>query len=181
MNDADDLDLQAGEYVLGTLSGEERARFAQRMAANPALRKMVQAWERRLGPMAERLPPVEPASGSFATIERRLDAEQDANSRTIRADVGEWLEVAPGVTMKRLHQDNDDAVKSVLLRLLPGASLPPHDHPHSEECLVIEGEITIGDLHLGAGDFHVAYPGSPHDAIRSRRGALLYVRGVLAA
>jgi quercetin dioxygenase-like cupin family protein len=180
--DADSLDLLAGEYVLGTLRGDARRRFAERLARDPALARLVAAWERRLAPLAESVPPAPPPAGARAAIERRLEAEFSAEgSRTIRADSGDWTEIAPGVTMKRLYREPGDARESVLLRLLPGATLPAHEHPQSEECLVLEGAIDIGELHLAAGDFHVALPGAPHDRIHSRRGALLFIRGTLAA
>jgi quercetin dioxygenase-like cupin family protein len=180
--DAESLDLFAGEYVLGTMRGDARKRFAERMARDPALARLVAAWEKRLAPLADAVPPQAPPPGNLAAVERRLDAEfSAAGSRTIRADSGDWSEIAPGVAMKRLYREPGDGRESVLLRLLPGATLPAHEHPQSEECLVLEGAIDIGELHLAAGDFHVALPGAPHDRIHSRRGALLFIRGALAA
>jgi quercetin dioxygenase-like cupin family protein len=35
--------------------------------------------------------------------------------------------------------------------LYPGASLPAHDHPADEECLVLEGEVMLGDIVGRAG------------------------------
>ena len=39
----EELDIAAAEYVLGTLSAEERADFAQRLEREPALREAVRA------------------------------------------------------------------------------------------------------------------------------------------
>lgn len=182
MTDADrNDDVLAGEYVLGTLAGAEREHFKARLRHDAGLQDLVAAWERRLGALAERVAPAPPPKNSFAAIERRIGAEAKPGSRTIRGDAGEWSEIEPGVAMKRLFRSPDDESTSFLLRLLPGAVLPPHPHPSNEECLVIDGEITIGELRLGAGDYHVAFRGSPHDVIRSERGALLFIRGALHA
>jgi anti-sigma-K factor RskA len=53
----------AGEYVLGTLSGTERAAVAAQLATDPALRAAVDAWEERLLPLTALAPPVEPSAG----------------------------------------------------------------------------------------------------------------------
>ena len=58
----------------------------------------------------------------------------------------------------------------------PGASLPAHDHPADEECLVLEGEVMLGDILGRAGDYHLAPKGLPHGTITSKTGALLFIR-----
>ncbi|HEX8375794.1 MAG TPA: anti-sigma factor, partial [Geminicoccaceae bacterium] len=62
----------AGEYVLGLLEGEERARFERRLAADPALRREVIGWERRLAPLAESVDEVAPPPDVWPRIERSL-------------------------------------------------------------------------------------------------------------
>ncbi len=93
---------------------------------------------------------------------------------TVRADEGAWQQVAPLVEVKLLFRD--DHSEAVLYRLQPGAELSSHDHPSDEECMMLEGEMWIGDLRLAAGDFHLGQRGRPHPAITSPKGALLYVR-----
>ena len=94
---------------------------------------------------------------------------------TIRAAEGEWHPVMPKVSMKVLLREG--ASLTYLLRLEPGARIPPHDHPQTEECLVLEGEARIGDLVVHAGDYHAAMAGRPHGLLASERGALLFLRG----
>jgi anti-sigma factor ChrR (cupin superfamily) len=94
---------------------------------------------------------------------------------------GDWREIHPGVTMKQLSIDTTDGRQSFLLRFMPGASLPAHEHAADEECLVMEGAIAIGDLQLNAGDYHLAGKDLPHPAIASASGALLFIRGHVAA
>lgn len=96
--------------------------------------------------------------------------------RTLRAGEGAWEEIAPGVRMKLLFVDDAAGTRSFLLRLAPGASLPAHTHHGPEECLVLEGEATLGDVTVHAGDYHLAPCGSRHGVVASRTGALLYLR-----
>ena len=63
-----------------------------------------------------------------------------------------------------------------LFRLAPGATIPAHVHEADEECIVLDGEARLGDLHLKAGDFHFAPAGSAHGIIRSAQGCTLYLR-----
>lgn len=110
----------------------------------------------------------------------RVRAEADAGRRaaaltTIRSGEGEWIRLGPKVEMKTLHREG--AITSFLLRLAPGAVLPPHGHDQDEECICLEGEVQFGDIVVRAGDFHLAPRGTPHGLMRSRKGALLYLRG----
>ncbi len=67
-------------------------------------------------------------------------------------------------------------MQSYLLRFAPGATISSHPHDRVEECLVVEGDISVGDLRLTAGDYHVVGPDQVHEP-RSEHGALLYIRG----
>ncbi|TXM94387.1 hypothetical protein FV219_18720, partial [Methylobacterium sp. WL122] len=49
-------DQRAAEYVLGTLSFDERAAFELERAVDPATARAVTAWEERLGPLALAVP-----------------------------------------------------------------------------------------------------------------------------
>jgi anti-sigma-K factor RskA len=49
-------DLRAAEYVLGSLSPDERAAFELERVVDPATARAVAAWERRLGPLALAVP-----------------------------------------------------------------------------------------------------------------------------
>ncbi len=64
--------MLAAEYVLGTLQGKARERFARRLEEDEALQAEVWAWERRLAPLSEAIPPVEPPPGLWRRIEGDL-------------------------------------------------------------------------------------------------------------
>jgi anti-sigma-K factor RskA len=59
----------AAEYVLGTMSAHARRRFGICLKENPALRRAVTEWEKRLTPLALALPEVEPPSRVWQAIE----------------------------------------------------------------------------------------------------------------
>jgi len=40
---------------------------------------------------------------------------------------------------------------------------------------VLEGDLSFGELHLKAGDFHVATPSSSHPSGRTVNGCLVHV------
>jgi quercetin dioxygenase-like cupin family protein len=72
--------------------------------------------------------------------------------------------------------DRERNDQTVLIRMQPGAVVVGHPHTQEEECLVLEGEVFIGDYRLGQGDMHVARPGAVHAPIRAPQGALLMIR-----
>jgi anti-sigma-K factor RskA len=71
----DPRSILAGEYVLGTLSGAERDAFEVDLADDQQLQVAVQAWERRLAPLAGMNVLERPSSTVWAEIERKLDSE----------------------------------------------------------------------------------------------------------
>jgi uncharacterized cupin superfamily protein len=65
----------------------------------------------------------------------------------------------------------------MLVRMQPGARVPTHPHPIDEECLMLEGEMFLGDTLLRAGDFQLAPAGTRDADVVTDVGALFYVRG----
>lgn len=72
----DDIDLLAGEYVLGTLAAAERADVELRRAREPHLDAAIRDWEERLAPLVEGVAEVAPPAGTLARIEAVLDRRQ---------------------------------------------------------------------------------------------------------
>ncbi|MBL8251817.1 MAG: cupin domain-containing protein [Candidatus Competibacter sp.] len=175
----EETDQLAGDYVLGVLSGPELAGFEARLARDPALQRQVAAWERRLTPLAATLPEVEPRASVWEAIEAALDDAGPPATVTVRAGQGEWRTLAPGAEIKVLIVDRDAGFQSFLLRLSPGAMLPPHDHSILEECLLLEGDMLIGERAYSRGDYHAALPGSRHAPISTRNGGIVFIRSEL--
>ena len=97
---------------------------------------------------------------------------------TVRAGSRGWQPFLEGVRIKLLHEQGDAPAVSYLLQLAPGAVVPSHRHPIDEECLVLEGELRIGDtLVLQSGDYHCARAGYLHAPTVAPDGALVFLRG----
>lgn len=60
LTDPAERSASAGEYVLGTLSAEERREFEAAAARDPELRREQYQWEQRLAGLSTNLPPVGP-------------------------------------------------------------------------------------------------------------------------
>lgn len=175
-----DLDALAGEYVLGTLEPDAQSRFESRLGREPAAARAVAAWEEHLAPLIASDAPVEPPHRMLDAVKRRIAAASTARSFvTIRAGAGEWTPLAPGIAVKLLFEDRAAGMRSILMRLDPGVSYEGHDHPADEECLMIEGEMTLGDITLRAGDYHLAPKGLPHGLVSSAKGAVVFIRSAI--
>ena len=69
---AQERDELTGEYVLGTLSAEERAGVQRRLPNEPELQAAVDAWERRLLELTDLAPAHQPSSQLWQRIERSV-------------------------------------------------------------------------------------------------------------
>lgn len=173
-----DRETKAAEYVLGTLPDEERTAFAKDIDRDPATRALVEGWEERVGALEGLAGVVEPSPGLFAAIEAQLDAPiplADA-SVTVRVEDDVWVTVRDGLEKKHLFRDEEKGVDSFILRYAPGTVVGPHVHTSVEECFLLEGDLTLGDVDMKPGDFHAALPGTEHSSGQSIGGALLLVR-----
>jgi anti-sigma-K factor RskA len=74
-------DRLAADYAIGTLRGAARTRFERLMAADAALRQLVEEWELRLNALAENARAVTPPAHLWPAIERRLEPAAAAARR----------------------------------------------------------------------------------------------------
>ncbi|BBH45680.1 anti-sigma factor domain-containing protein [Pseudomonas sp. KU43P] len=112
----EDLDELAAEYVLGTLSGEQRTAMQGRLQTEPALRAAVDAWEARLLELTSQVEPITPSHRLWGRIERSLEQAQPARPQSTR-----WwqrLAVWQGLSAAGL-------AASLLLALALWATAPP--------------------------------------------------------
>lgn len=103
MNELDDIEAEAAEYVLGTLSREERLAVAERRASDKALDRAIAAWERRLGPMLETVTPVSPSPNLYNKIRAQIGLAQHVVSLKAREQMlarraTRWRNAFAGVT-----------------------------------------------------------------------------------
>lgn len=98
-----------------------------------------------------------------------------ASLLTVRLKDGVWQTLKSGIRFKPLWTGSEGS--SVLIEFEPGAALPAHRHNWVEEGIVLRGDLEMGELQLGPFDYHMSPIGSRHASIRSRHGALAYLRG----
>jgi anti-sigma factor ChrR (cupin superfamily) len=82
----------------------------------------------------------------------------------------EWRDVAPGISVKLLATDSQRSRATMLVRLAPGTDYPPHRHDGVEELHMLEGELTVGDRTLHAGDYLRSAPGTVDRIVRTETG-----------
>jgi anti-sigma factor ChrR (cupin superfamily) len=179
---SEDLDQTAAAYALGILRGAPRAAIEARLSGDPALHTKVKLWQENFIAVDLAAGRQVPPAGLFDMIVAAIDAGETALSGTLtrRAGTGVWTEMSPGVTYSVLFDDPVTKRRSMLVRALPGATYESHFHDEGhEECLILEGDLTMGDLKLSAGDFHLAAKGSSHPPATTVSGCLLHISTAL--
>jgi hypothetical protein len=88
-----------------------------------------------------------------------------------------WHPAGPGVNVCPLW--GDAGIVSMLVRFAPGAGVADHHHAVDEDCLVLEGEMFLGDILLRAGDYQLAPAGGGHFGETSDVGVLFYFHGAV--
>ena len=102
-----------------------------------------------------------------------------ASASTAWVDPGRrrWHASSAGVDVLPLRGDSE--VVSMLVRFAAGASVPDHAHALDEDCLVLQGEMFLGDILLRAGDYQLAPAGGTHFGETSDVGVLFFFHGAL--
>ncbi len=80
-----------------------------------------------------------------------------------------------GIEIKPLHVDSARRRLTMLIRMAPNTSYPPHRHASTEECFVVSGEIRVGGRVLYAGDYQVAAEGLIHGVQSTDTGCVLLI------
>lgn len=109
-----------------------------------------------------------PGKGVFGEVQHSL---------TISAAHAGWQPLRTGVRIRPLFKLGEHV--SMLARFEPGARVPGHPHASHEECLMVEGELFLGDLLLREGEFQSAPAGSRHGDLVSDTGCLLFFHGMV--
>ena len=82
----------------------------------------------------------------------------------------DWEQVAPGIECKLLASDADRDRVSMLVRLAPDRSYPPHTHAGVEELYLLDGELWIDERKLLPGDYNYGAPGAGDKRVWSGGG-----------
>ncbi len=88
-----------------------------------------------------------------------------------------WQPLRPGVAVRPLH--GEGGAMSLVARFEPGARVPAHPHGIDEECLMLEGDLFLGDLLLRQGGFQAAPAGSQHGDLVADGPCLLFFHGAI--
>lgn len=130
-----------------------------------------------LAALQENLTPIAPRSALRGQIlARALGGAMPDGAVTVRAGEEDWHTLIEGIDFKMLTYDERGGTKSFLLRARAGMRMPAHRHHCYEECLVLEGEFSFGDLTLRAGDFHGAGTDHEHCEAFTETGVTVYLR-----
>jgi len=92
------LDRLAAEYVFGTMSARVRRRFQVIQRTLPAAKHAVEAWERRLTPLARSVPPAAPSAAAWDAIDRRTGGQPSRSAAPAFAWLA-WLKPVLGVAV----------------------------------------------------------------------------------
>jgi quercetin dioxygenase-like cupin family protein len=170
----DEKTVRAGEYVLGVLGPAERAAVERDAAADPELASEIAFWSERFMPLIETIE-AEPPTDLFDRIKTAIAADADVpGTLTVRGGETGWERIGKGIERKILNRATNGRV-TYLIRGEKGARLPPHEHDEEEELYVLEGDLTIGNLTLRAGDFHLARRGVHHPMATTANGCMILV------
>jgi len=119
----DDQDAVAAEYVLGTLSDDERTHAEALLAVDPEFEMAVRRWERRLGELNVMVEAVEPPAEVWERIETEIGPAASAGATSVPAEQGEQgegEETLPPVPML------DDIFEPIAEDEAPLAAEEPH-------------------------------------------------------
>lgn len=95
----------------------------------------------------------------------------------VQASQRRWAANAPGVQVLPLWGSRE--ITSMLVRFAPGSGVPDHRHAVNEDCLMLEGEMFLGDILLRAGDYQLAPAGGGHFGEMSDVGGTFFFHGAI--
>ena len=130
-------------------------------------------WARLLAPLAMASPGIGPPDTLWTRIGRAVDRAEADLPQTVeeRLEGGSWREIAPKIEIKQLWDD-----KTFLVRCGPGGVYPGTPHRLFEHCLIIQGDMLVGEQTYQVGDYHGVPAETAHGAFSSRTGLLMLVR-----
>lgn len=165
---------QTSVYALQALPASEIAAAEAHIASCPECRRELES----LRPVIDRfvywpidvLRPTGPLQDRLA-----LRIAEESGAEPVSPPVRQWSEpdwepVAPGIECKLLATDMVRQRVSMLVRLAPSASYPPHTHAGIEELHLLYGELWIDGRKLFPGDYNYGAPGTGDERVWSEAG-----------
>lgn len=143
MSDAHDItspDDRAAEYALGVLTADERAAAERQMRSDPGFADQVAAWDERLSPLIEAVPPVTPPRVVWMRIAAQLGILKTPSA----PEAGFWGNIAVWRAGTAAFATAAAAAAAVLV-LNPGASKPVTPEPTTQTQPVVQ-TMAVGML-----------------------------------
>jgi hypothetical protein len=103
----------------------------------------------------------------LAELSREQPLQIEGTSPIVSSD---WQEAGRGVSYQVLARDPERGRVSMLVRLSPGASYPPHTHAGVEELYLLDGELWIDSKKVIPGGFNRAEAGGSDQLVWSGTG-----------
>ena len=153
----EDRDALAAEYVLGTLSVEERGQAEALLLIDTAFVELVHQWERRLGELNVMVESVEPPADLWAKIEPDIGTVP-ASDKVPLAPIGPTPLTKPETTA----QAQTGVQESTLLDALASKLLPPEGAadakagPSSTSGWLSTSVAVAGEVERGTDAFYLA-------------------------
>jgi anti-sigma factor ChrR (cupin superfamily) len=180
---------RAALYALSALDEQESLAFEQHLSEGcDVCRDELRSYDVVTASLGSGLPEATPAPSVRRQLVEFLSSETQAQEQVVddphasafqmlavRADEGEWREIAPGVFQKPLFEDRQRDTSTYLIKMGPGAHVSRHRHLGLEECLIIEGDFHANGELYQAGDYLCAPAGSIHENLHTVHGALLMI------
>lgn len=193
----------AALYAAGALPSEERVLFEAHLATGCTVcNDELQRLHPVLAAFAAASTPAPPDPRTREALLKRVAAASEAHQASPlqrhwqsaeqantprpemfiqRVEEGIWEKSdVPGVSIRTLFVDQAKNQFTALVRMAPGSSYPRHVHNGPEECLVLEGELHVGDTVLRQGDYQRAPAGSRHGIQSTEHGCLLLIMSSLS-
>jgi len=166
----DDRDALAAEYVLGTLSGDERTQAETLMSIDPAFEAVVRQWERRLGELNVMVEAVEPAPEVWERISASIRPAPTIAPILASPSAADDDEVKlPRIDEAELHAPHAPEVPSPVAALA-SSLLPPDPEPQTRTPAE-SPVVTVS----GRASSPEAAPGEPRKVERS--ADVIYLAG----
>lgn len=183
----DEVNELAALHALGALTPHEAHAFESHLIEGcEECEAEAQAFAHVVAQLGFEAIELEPPAGTREQLLERLAAESqpekphstlpsDVPSQflIVRADEGEWREVAPGAFFKQLFADRERQTITWMVKMEPGSRLPKHHHPGVEESIVLAGDCWVNGERFGPGDYRCALPGSIDEELSTLGGTTL--------
>ncbi|GJM15772.1 MAG: hypothetical protein DHS20C13_10990 [Thermodesulfobacteriota bacterium] len=171
----------AASYALGVLGDEDKAVFEAMLKENGSASVHLDYFNEIMEDVTYSTEPRKEPRGLedklFTKIQKERDvAEKETGYLFVRENQGDWVEVVDGVKVKQLYEDPARKYSTVLVKMDPGSTFPDHVHAEAEECYIIEGELSMGGMTFGKGDYIRADAHSVHESISTVTGCFLLIQ-----